>query len=123
MLQEKRMKRPEVIMVNSVSLDNRITGFEANMGLHYRIVNEYGADFYMAGSNTAKTGIEMFGGAPPETQSDYSKPSNSPLAFKYLGSIRILITGAGVSIYTTCRMRFEGSEAIHSPAHILMLEL
>ena len=45
------MMRPEVIMVNSVSLDDRISGFEANIGLHYRIVNEYEADFYMAGSN------------------------------------------------------------------------
>jgi 2,5-diamino-6-(ribosylamino)-4(3H)-pyrimidinone 5'-phosphate reductase len=66
--------KPEVIMHNSISLDGRVTGFEANMGLHYGIINEYGADFYMAGSKTAKTGVELFGEMPVETEADYCKP-------------------------------------------------
>lgn len=66
--------KPEVIMHNSISLDGRVTGFVANMGLHYGIINEYGADFYMAGSNTAKTGVELLGEIPVETEADYCKP-------------------------------------------------
>jgi len=66
--------KPEVIMHNSISLDGRVTGFEANIGLHYGIVNEYGADFYMAGSSTAKAGVELFGGVSIETEDDYNKP-------------------------------------------------
>jgi 2,5-diamino-6-(ribosylamino)-4(3H)-pyrimidinone 5'-phosphate reductase len=66
--------KPEVIMHNSVSLDGRVAGFEANLGLHYSIVNGYGADFYMVGSNTAKAGVALFGGAPVETGDDYNKP-------------------------------------------------
>ncbi|MDD5500853.1 MAG: RibD family protein [Candidatus Omnitrophica bacterium] len=66
--------KPEVIMHNSISLDGRVTGFEANMALHYGIVNKYGADFYMAGSNTAKTGVELFGEMPVENEADYCKP-------------------------------------------------
>jgi 2,5-diamino-6-(ribosylamino)-4(3H)-pyrimidinone 5'-phosphate reductase len=71
---ERRMSKLAVIMINSISLDGRITGFEANIGLHYTIVGEYRADLYMAGSNTAKTGVELFGGAPVETDADYIKP-------------------------------------------------
>jgi 2,5-diamino-6-(ribosylamino)-4(3H)-pyrimidinone 5'-phosphate reductase len=66
--------KPEVIMHNSVSLDGRVTGFEANLELHYGIVNGYGADFYMVGSNTAKAGVELFDGVPDETGDDYNKP-------------------------------------------------
>jgi 2,5-diamino-6-(ribosylamino)-4(3H)-pyrimidinone 5'-phosphate reductase len=69
------MKKPEVIMHNSISLDGCIRGFEANQGLHYRIVGNYQADIYLAGSNTAKTGIEMFGGIPAETEADFIKPA------------------------------------------------
>jgi 2,5-diamino-6-(ribosylamino)-4(3H)-pyrimidinone 5'-phosphate reductase len=68
------MNRPEVILHNSISLDGRISGFTANIGLHYDIVGNYGAEIYMAGSNTAKTGIEMFGGIPDETDVDFKKP-------------------------------------------------
>lgn len=66
--------KPEVIIHNSISLDGRVTGFEANLGLHYGIVNGYSADFYMVGSNTAKAGVALFGGVPVETGDDYKKP-------------------------------------------------
>lgn len=72
------MKRPEIIMHNSISLDGRVAGFGPDMGLHYWIVGGYQADFYMAGSNTAATGIELYGGAPPETEGDFSKPKRGP---------------------------------------------
>ncbi|MBE0481719.1 MAG: dihydrofolate reductase family protein, partial [Dehalococcoidia bacterium] len=37
----------------------------------------YGADFYMAGSTTARTGIESFDKTPPETENDYHRPEKS----------------------------------------------
>jgi len=81
-------------MVNSISLDGRITGFEAKMELHYGIVNEYGADFYMVGSNTAKTGIEMFGSVPPETETDYSKlHKNVKLSYWLIPDTRGVLKG------------------------------
>ncbi len=68
------MQRPEVIMHNSISLDGRVTGFMPDIGLHYGIVGDYRADIYMAGSVTARTGIELYGGAPPETAADFERP-------------------------------------------------
>ncbi len=72
------MKRPEIIMHNSISLDGRVTGFGPDMGQHYGIVGSYKADYYMAGSNTAATGIELYGGAPPETEGDFARPKRGP---------------------------------------------
>lgn len=68
------MKRPEVIMHNSVSLDGRIYGFKADEGLHYGIVASYHADVYMAGLNTARTALELYGAVQPETETNFQKP-------------------------------------------------
>jgi 2,5-diamino-6-(ribosylamino)-4(3H)-pyrimidinone 5'-phosphate reductase len=69
------MGKPEVIMHNSISLDGRITGFDADLGLHYRIVGEYEAEIYLIGSNTALTGAESASPeTPPETAEDFRKP-------------------------------------------------
>jgi 2,5-diamino-6-(ribosylamino)-4(3H)-pyrimidinone 5'-phosphate reductase len=69
------MAKPEVIMHNSVSLDGRVIGFPVDMGLHYGIVGGYGAEVYLAGSNTAKTGIFLGGPeVPVETPADFRKP-------------------------------------------------
>lgn len=88
------MKEPEVIMHNSISLDGRITGFAANMGLHYGIVGKYRAEMYMAGSNTAKTGIEMSGGAPIETEADYDRPEkDAGLSYWIIPDSRGLLKG------------------------------
>lgn len=66
---------PRVIIHNSVSLDSSFLNFEVNMGLHYQIAANYRADAHLIGSNTAKTGIEMYGGKiPPEENSDFEKP-------------------------------------------------
>lgn len=73
------MAKPEVIMHNSVSLDGKITGFEADMGLHYGIVGSYSADVYCAGSITARTGIFLHASAVPvETPDDLRKPKRGP---------------------------------------------
>ena len=65
---------PKIIIHNSVSLDGSFVNFEVNMGLHYRIAQNYKADAHLIGSNTMKIGIEMFGGAPPEEKEDFNKP-------------------------------------------------
>ena len=69
------MKRPKTIMHNSVSLDGSFTDFEVNMGLHYQIASRFKADANLIGSNTIKSGIEIYGGEiPPENELDFQKP-------------------------------------------------
>ncbi|OFX83981.1 MAG: hypothetical protein A2W99_03490 [Bacteroidetes bacterium GWF2_33_16] len=66
----------KVILHNSISLDCSFIGLTPNMELHYKIVNSYKAEAYMAGSNTAKSGIEMFGQSLQiETEADFLKPN------------------------------------------------
>lgn len=66
---------PRVIIHNSVSLDSSFLNFEVNMGLHYQIAANYKSDAHLVGSNTAKKGIEMYGGKiPPEENNDFEKP-------------------------------------------------
>ncbi len=70
--------RPTVILHNSISLDGSLTSFEPNMQLHYQIAGEYKPDAHLIGSNTIKTGIELYGtGVPPEEPSDFHKPKRS----------------------------------------------
>ena len=65
----------KVIMHNSVSLDGSFTDFEVNMGLHYQIAGRYRADASLIGSNTIKTGIEIYGREIPlENEADFNKP-------------------------------------------------
>jgi 2,5-diamino-6-(ribosylamino)-4(3H)-pyrimidinone 5'-phosphate reductase len=65
----------KVILHNSISLDCSFVGLTPNMELHYRVVNLYKPDAYMVGSNTAKTGIAMFGETmQKETKNDFLKP-------------------------------------------------
>jgi 2,5-diamino-6-(ribosylamino)-4(3H)-pyrimidinone 5'-phosphate reductase len=67
---------PKLVIHNSISLDGSLTGFEPNMGLHYHIAAKYKPDAHMIGSNTAKTGLALFGdGDKSEEESDFSKPS------------------------------------------------
>ena len=69
---------PKVILHNSVSLDGSLTNFEPNMGLHYQIAGKYAADVHLIGSNTAKVGVELFGGeVPAEEKEDFAKPERS----------------------------------------------
>ena len=66
---------PKVIVHNSVSLDGSLTGFEPNMGLHYRIAGDYKPEVHLIGSNTAKVGFELFeNGVTPEEEKDFEKP-------------------------------------------------
>ena len=66
----------KAIMHNSVSLDGSFTDFDVNMELHYQIAGRYGADANLIGSNTIKTGIDIYGGEiPPENEADFTKPN------------------------------------------------
>jgi len=66
---------PKVIVHNSISLDGSLTNFEPNMELHYKIAGSYKPDANLIGSNTVKTGIELYeGSVPPEEEKDFKKP-------------------------------------------------
>jgi len=66
---------PEVIIHNSVSLDHAVRGFEVDLGLHYGALLAFGPGAVLAGSATAKSGIEMFMDInEPETEADWHRP-------------------------------------------------
>ncbi|HPS88845.1 MAG TPA: hypothetical protein PLC35_02535 [Methanosarcina vacuolata] len=70
---------PKVIIHNSISLDGSTTGFEANIGVHYKILSSYLPDAMIVGSNTAKTGTQFFcEKIPPEEEADFKKPEIHP---------------------------------------------
>ncbi len=67
---------PKVIVYNSVSVDGAIKDFDVDVPLHYQVLGELGADALLAGSNTAKTGIELFTKpVPVEEPADFSAPT------------------------------------------------
>jgi 2,5-diamino-6-(ribosylamino)-4(3H)-pyrimidinone 5'-phosphate reductase len=51
---------PKVVICNSVSVDGSIKDFDVDIALHYEVLGRLGADALLVGSNTAKTGIELF---------------------------------------------------------------
>ena len=77
------MKKPKVILHNSISLDGSLLGFDVDMEKHYQIAGGYQADIHLIGSNTVEMGIKMFNPQiPREGKSDFVKPerdSNLPL--------------------------------------------
>jgi 2,5-diamino-6-(ribosylamino)-4(3H)-pyrimidinone 5'-phosphate reductase len=65
---------PKIIIHNSISLDGSLTNFEPNMSLHYQIAGNYKPDAHLIGSNTAKTGVTLYGnGVPQEEKRDFEK--------------------------------------------------
>ena len=70
---------PKVIMHNTISLDGALKDFELDIGLHYRIAGQYKADVHLIGSETARTGVEMYAeDVPKEEAADFAKPDNEP---------------------------------------------
>lgn len=68
-------KLPKIIIHNSVSIDGSLTGFMPDMEIHYRIAGGFNPDIHLIGSDTIKSGIEMFGGIVPEEEpSDFIRP-------------------------------------------------
>ncbi len=69
---------PKVVIYNSVSVDGAIKDFDVNVALYYEVASRIGADAMLGGSNTAKTGIELFmKTVPPEKEQDFSKPKST----------------------------------------------
>ena len=67
---------PRVIMYNTISLDGSIRDFELDVGLHYEVAAKIRADAHLIGSETARTGVEMFTEQiPAEESSDFTKPA------------------------------------------------
>lgn len=66
---------PKLIIYNSVSIDGAVKDFDVNVPLHYMVASKIGADAFIVGSITAKTGIETFmETVPAEETKDFVKP-------------------------------------------------
>lgn len=66
-------------MYNTISLDGSIRDFELDVGLHYEVAAKIHADAHLIGSETAKTGIEVFTEkVPAEESGDFAKPKVKP---------------------------------------------
>lgn len=66
--------RPRVIMHNTVSVDGALTGFEPDLGLHYRVAGGFGAGAHLIGSGTIVAGLELYGEPAPETDAQRRRP-------------------------------------------------
>ncbi len=66
--------KPKLIVHNSVSLDLCISGFEADMMIHYSVAASFKAQAHLVGSVTAKTGVGEFGEMAEEKEEDFKKP-------------------------------------------------
>lgn len=62
---------PKIIIHNTISLDGSYTDIVADMELHYGIAATFGAQAYLAGSNTVKSATIKI---PAEKKSDFKKP-------------------------------------------------
>lgn len=62
---------PKIIIHNTISLDGSYTEINADMELHYSIAATFGAQAYLAGSNTVKSASVKI---PAEKKSDFKKP-------------------------------------------------
>lgn len=70
---------PEIIIHNSISLDNAIIGFDIDIEMHYGALLSFEPDAVLAGSETAKSGIDMFmDEIPKEEEADRIKPDYEP---------------------------------------------
>ena len=63
-----------VILNNSISLDGSIINFDVNMELHYQLARNYKPDAHLIGSNTIKSGVELYGDIHQEEKKDFHKP-------------------------------------------------
>ena len=69
---------PEIIIHNSISLDGSLTGFMPEMDIHYSIAARFSHEARLIGSETIRSGIDMFGeGVPDELPSDFKSPNRN----------------------------------------------
>lgn len=65
---------PWVIIYNAVSLDGRITGFDADMELYYKLASKWDVDAVLMGSNTVLTGFGVKPGQTVEESEEALQP-------------------------------------------------
>jgi 2,5-diamino-6-(ribosylamino)-4(3H)-pyrimidinone 5'-phosphate reductase len=76
----------KVIMHNSISLDGCYSGFDIDLGLHYRTAGKFRPEMHLVGSETARTGAEMAGAIPDEEPHDFRKPDRRGAYFAIVDS-------------------------------------
>ncbi|UCF49269.1 MAG: dihydrofolate reductase family protein [Thermoplasmatales archaeon] len=85
---------PYIILHNSISLDGSLINFEVNMNLHYQIAGKCKPDAHLIGSNTIKTGIELYGEVHPEEKRDLKKPArNNKLPYWVIPDTKGILKG------------------------------
>jgi len=96
--------KPYIILHNSISLDGSLLNFDVNMELHYQISGKYKPNAHLIGSNTIKSGIELYGNEiPKEEKKDFKKPKrNNNLPYWIIPDTKGILQG----VLHTCR-RFE----------------
>lgn len=67
--------KPYVVMYNAISLDGRITGFPADLGLYYEQVAKWDETATLVGCDTL---LAAPGEIPPETESDWAIANVDP---------------------------------------------
>lgn len=68
------MKKPKVVMANSVSLDGSFDGFKVVKGLHLSITREYWEYMVLCGSRSVVKEAMSEKNLPAEEESDFIKP-------------------------------------------------
>jgi 2,5-diamino-6-(ribosylamino)-4(3H)-pyrimidinone 5'-phosphate reductase len=84
---------PKIIIHNTISLDGSYTEIAADMDLHYSIAAAFGAQAYLAGSNTVKSATVKI---PAEKKSDFHKPEinkNDPRPYWIIADSRGQLEG------------------------------
>ena len=67
--------KSKIIIHNQVSLNGAFLGFEVDMEKYYSIINSYHPKYILIGSNTAKSGIDMYyEETPVESPDDFRSP-------------------------------------------------
>lgn len=69
---------PHVILYNAVSLDGRITGFNADVELYYELSSKWDIDAVLMGSNTVLMGFKAEFGEKFEEDLDFIKRERNP---------------------------------------------
>jgi len=73
---------PIVILYNAMSLDGRITGFDADVELYYGLASNWDVDAVLMGSNTVLTGFDVKAGEIIPESDDAFQPREKDTADK-----------------------------------------
>jgi len=66
---------PKVILHNTISLDGSLSGFEADLNIHYSLASSLKVDAYLVGSQTI---LEATDEIPPEKDEQEKRPAYDP---------------------------------------------